>query len=204
MASKKSPASSPYRPIPQKDKRLKVLTSEVVYEAPVFYVTSEQVKEPSGVKARRDLIRHPGSVVIMALDETKSEPRVLLIKQYRYAAGDEIWEFPAGRIDPGDTPLSGAKRELAEETGFKAREWKRALFFYSSPGFLDETMSVFLARDLIKGEATPEEDEFITAHFFPVSKAVRMVMDGEIQDAKTIAGILWIDQFMRPQRKAPR
>jgi ADP-ribose pyrophosphatase len=133
----------------------------------------------------------------MALDETKAEARVLLIKQYRYAAGDEIWEFPAGRIDPGDTPLSGAKRELAEETGYKAREWKRALFFYSSPGFLDETMSVFLARDLVKGKAKPEEDEFITASLVPISKAVSMVMDGEIQDAKTIAGILWIAQKLK-------
>jgi ADP-ribose pyrophosphatase len=189
---KSSPAS--YKPIPQKDKRLKVLESKVVYKAPVFYVTSEQVKEPSGVKVRRDLIRHPGSVVIMALDETKAEARVLLIKQYRYAAGDEIWEFPAGRIDPGDTPLSGAKRELAEETGYKAREWKRALFFYSSPGFLDETMSVFLARDLVKGKATPEEDEFITASLVPISKAISMVMNDEIKDAKTIAGILWLAQ----------
>jgi ADP-ribose pyrophosphatase len=191
MAAKKP---SPYHPIAQKDKKLKVLSSKVVYEAPVFYVTSEQVKEPSGVTVRRDLIRHPGSVVIMALDESKAEPRVLLVKQYRYAAGDEIWEFPAGRLDPGDTPLSGAKRELAEETGYKAREWKRALFFYSSPGFLDETMSVFLARDLVKGKATPEEDEFITAKLLPVSKAIKMVMDGEIQDAKTIAGILWLEQ----------
>jgi ADP-ribose pyrophosphatase len=189
---KSSPAS--YKPIPQKDKRLKVLESKVVYKAPVFYVTSEQVKEPSGVKVRRDLIRHPGSVVIMALDETKAEARVLLIKQYRYAAGDEIWEFPAGRIDPGDTPLSGAKRELAEETGYKAREWTRALFFYSSPGFLDETMSVFLARDLVKGKATPEEDEFITASLVPISKAISMVMNDEIKDAKTIAGILWLAQ----------
>jgi ADP-ribose pyrophosphatase len=196
MSDKKSSPTS-YKPIPQKDKRLKVLQSKVVYQAPVFYVTSEQVKEPSGVKARRDLIRHPGSVVIMALDETTAEARVLLIKQYRYAAGDEIWEFPAGRIDPGDTPLSGAKRELAEETGYKAREWKPALFFYSSPGFLDETMSVFLARDLVKGKAKPEDDEFITASFVPISKAVKMVMDGEIQDAKTIAGILWIAQKLK-------
>ena len=202
MASKNSTSKNPYRPIPQKNKRLKVLSSKVVYEAPVFYVTSEKVKEPSGVTVRRDLIRHPGSVVVMALDETKVEARVLLIKQYRYAAGDEIWEFPAGRIDPGDTPLSGAKRELAEETGYKAREWKRALFFYSSPGFLDETMSVFLARDLVKGKASPEEDEFITAKLIPVSKALNMVMEGEIQDAKTIAGILWIAQkFQRPAKK---
>src|SRR3954466_7926352 len=129
-------ASRVYQPIPQKDRRTKVLSSKVVYEAPVFYVTSEQIKEPSGVTVRKDMVRHPGSVVVMALDESQRQPRVLLIRQYRYAAGDEIWELPAGRIDPGDTPLTGAKRELAEETGYRAREWKRALFFYSSPGFI--------------------------------------------------------------------
>ena len=185
-----------YRPIPQKDRRVKVLSTRIVYESPLFYVTSEKVREPSGVRVRRDIIRHPGSVVVMALDESKAEPRVLLIRQYRYAAGQELWEFPAGRLDPGDTPLSGARRELAEETGYRAREWKRALFFYSSPGFLDETMSVFLARDLVKGKATPEEDEFITPTLVPLSKAVKMAMDGTIMDAKTIAGILWLAQKM--------
>lgn len=183
---------SPYRPIPQQDRRVRVSGSRVVYQAPVFYVTTEQVREPSGVTARRDVVRHPGSVVIMPLDETARKPRVLLIQQYRYAAGRDLWEFPAGRIDPGETPLAGAKRELIEETGYRAREWKRALYFYSSPGFLDETMSVFVARDLIKGKARPEEDEAITARWFPIDKAVQLVMRGEIIDAKAIAGILWL------------
>ncbi len=184
--------SSPYRPIPQANRQVKVLRSKVVYEAPVFYVTSEKVKEPSGVTARRDLIRHPGSVVIMPIDETGKNPRVLLVKQYRYAAGRDIWEFSAGRIDEGENALAAAKRELIEETGYRAREWKRALFFYSSPGFLDETMSVYLARDLVKGKATPEEDERITLRWFAIDKAVEMVMRGEIIDAKAIAGILWL------------
>jgi len=200
MAGKKD--SSPYRPIPQKDRRLKVLNTKVVYKSPLFYVTSGQVREPSGVRVRRDIVRHPGSVVIMALEESKAEPRVLLIRQYRYAAGQELWEFPAGRLDPGDTPLSGARRELAEETGYRAREWKRALYFYSSPGFLDESMSVFVARNLVQGTATPEEDEFITAKMVPMSQAVRMAMNGAIQDAKTIAGILWLAQKIT--RKAKR
>jgi ADP-ribose pyrophosphatase len=165
-----------------------------VYKAPVFHVDSDQVIEPSGVKVRRDIIRHPGSVVILALDERKKKPSVLLIRQYRYAAGQELWELPAGRIDEGEDALTAAKRELAEETGYSAAEWKSALVYYSSPGFLDETMSVFAARDLHKGKASPEEDEFITAKLVPLAKAVAWVMSGKIHDGKAIAGVLWAAQ----------
>ena len=137
-----------------------------MHSAPVFQVTSDEVVEPSGAKVRRDIIRHPGSVVILALDERKTEPSVLLIRQYRYAANQELWELPAGRIDEGEDALTAAKRELAEETGYSASEWKLALYYYASPGFLDETMSLFAARDLRKGKASPEEDEFITPSSF--------------------------------------
>jgi len=170
------------------------LSSKTVYKAPVFYVTSDEVIEPSGVKARRDIIRHPGSVVILALDERKSEPSVLLIRQYRYAANQEMWELPAGRIDEGEDALTAAQRELAEETGYSASEWKLALHYYASPGFLDETMSVFAARNLRKGKASPEEDEFITCKLLPLGKAVQWVMSGKVQDGKAIAGILWAAQ----------
>lgn len=177
-----------------KSKAVRVISSKVVYKAPVFHVDSDQVIEPSGVKVRRDIIRHPGSVVILALDERKKKPSVLLIRQYRYAAGQELWELPAGRIDEGEDALTAAKRELAEETGYSAAEWKSALVYYSSPGFLDETMSVFAARDLHKGKASPEEDEFITAKLVPLAKAVAWVMSGKIHDGKAIAGVLWAAQ----------
>lgn len=186
--SGKSTKSSP----PQKT--VQVLSSRVVHRAPVFEVTTDEVIEPSGVKARRDIIRHPGSVVVLALDERKSEPSVLLIRQYRYAANQDLWELPAGRIDPGEDALAAAKRELAEETGYLASEWKLALYYYSSPGFLDETMSVFAARDLRKGKASPEEDEVITCKLVPLSKAVNWVMNGKLQDGKAIAGVLWAAQ----------
>jgi ADP-ribose pyrophosphatase len=173
---------------------VQVLSSTVVHSAPVFHVTSDEVIEPSGAKVRRDIIRHPGSVVILGLDERKSEPSVLLIRQYRYAADQELWELPAGRIDEGEDALAAAKRELAEETGYSASEWIPALCYYSSPGFLDETMSVFAARDLRKGKASPEEDEFITCKLVPLDKAVQWVMSGKVHDGKAIAGILWAAQ----------
>jgi ADP-ribose pyrophosphatase len=175
-------------------KHVQVLSSRIVHTAPVFQVTSDEVIEPSGVKVRRDVVRHPGSVVVLALDERKSEPYVLLIRQYRYPANQEVWELPAGRIDEGEDALTAAKRELTEETGYSAAEWKLALYYYSSPGFLDETMSVFAARNLRKGKATPEEDEFITCKLIPLSKAVQWVMKGKLQDGKAIAGVLWAAQ----------
>jgi len=172
----------------------RVISSKVVYRGPVFYVTSEQVREPHGIKVRRDIVHHPGSVVIMVVDTGWREPRILLARQFRYAAGQTLWEFPAGRIDRGESPLTGAKRELLEETGYSARRWKLALKFWISPGFLDETMSLYLATGLQRGQAKPEEDEVIAKRFFQVPAAVKMVHSGKIRDAKTIAGVLWLAQ----------
>ncbi|HEV2113822.1 MAG TPA: NUDIX hydrolase, partial [Terriglobales bacterium] len=124
----------------------KVLASKPGFKSPLFTVVTQQVREPGGYTARRDIVHHPGSVVIMALDEGKAEPRVLLEHQYRHAARIFLWELPAGKIDRGERPLHAAKRELLEETGYTARRWRKILHFYVSPGFLDETMTVFLAR----------------------------------------------------------
>jgi ADP-ribose pyrophosphatase len=192
--AKKKTATVAKKKTAKKQKSVQVLSSKVVHIAPVFRVTTDEVIEPSGVKVRRDVIRHPGSVVILALDERKRNPSVLLIRQYRYAANQELWELPAGRIDEGEDALTAAKRELAEETGYSASEWKPVLHYYSSPGFLDETMSIFAARDLRKGKASPEEDEFITCKLVPLGKAVRWVMSGKVQDGKAIAGVLWAAQ----------
>jgi ADP-ribose pyrophosphatase len=111
-----------------------------------------------------------------------------------------MWELPAGRIDEGERELAAAKRELLEETGYTAGRWKKILHFYVSPGFLDETMSVYLAQDLRPGIAQPEEDERILTRFFPLSAALRMVLRGLIRDAKTISGILWLSQGWRKRR----
>jgi ADP-ribose pyrophosphatase len=174
-----------------KSGRARVISSRIAYKGPVFSVTTDQVEEPGGIRARRDVIRHSGSIVILAVDDERAEPRILLERQYRHAANSLMWELPAGRIDPGENPLTAAKRELLEETGYTARTWKKILYFYVSPGFLDETMTIYLARGLRAGDAQPEADEKIAVRFFDLPVAVEMAMNGRIRDAKTICGILW-------------
>src|SRR6185437_16604590 len=131
----------------------RVISSKSVFKGPVFSVVSQQVEEPDGVRVRRDIVEHPGSIVILALDESGKSPRVLLERQYRHAAGARLWELPAGSLDPGEKPLPAAKRELLEETGYTASKWEKALYFYVSPGFLSESMHVYLARGLKEGKA---------------------------------------------------
>lgn len=195
MPAKKMAPRKP--PKPPKRSRLRRLSCKTVYKGKVFSVTADRVVEPSGVTATREVIRHSGSVVILAVDDTGREPRVLLEKQYRYAANDYLWELPAGRIDPGENALTGAKREILEETGYCARRWKRALFFYPSPSFLDETMTVYLAAGLTAGKAQPEDDEVIECQLIPLSRAVGMILSGRIRDAKTIASVLWLAETRR-------
>jgi ADP-ribose pyrophosphatase len=185
------------KPASSKHKRVRLVSSRTVYRGPVFTVTTDHVQEPGGVKVRRDVIRHSGSVVVLAVDDSRATPRVLLERQYRHAASDYLWEIPAGRIDPGEQELQAAKRELLEETGYTAAKWRRILKFYASPGFVAETMSVFLATGLRAGEAQPEEDEIIYKRMVPLPTAVRMVISGTIRDAKTISSVLWLDHMMR-------
>jgi ADP-ribose pyrophosphatase len=180
--------------------KARVLSSREVYRGPVFWITTDQVLEPTGVRVRRDIVRHSGSVVILALDESRSEPHVLLERQYRHAAQQMMWELPAGRIDEGESELAAAKRELLEETGYTASRWRCILHYYASPGFLSETMNVYLARRLRPGQAQPEADEVIHARWMPLARAVRMVMNGAIRDGKTICGVLWLNQA----RKSPK
>ena len=190
-----------------KKKSVRILSSRVVFRGPLFQITSDQVKEPGGITARRDILRHPGSVVIMAVEAgasskqrgakfAKAEPHVLLEWQYRYAANQFLWEVPAGRIDEGEDELPAAKRELLEETGYTAKKWKRVLFYYPSPGFMDETMAVYLATGLTAGQAKPEEDESIAHRFFPVSKVTNMILRGTIRDGKTIGAVLWLEKAL--------
>src|SRR5450755_1850637 len=199
MAKSASPNSK------SKAAQARVLSSRVSYQGPVFSVTTDEGEEPGGVRARRDVIRHSGSIVVLAVDDLanagrKAEPRILLERQYRHAAQSMMWELPAGRIDDGETALTAAKRELLEETGYSARHWERILHFYVSPGFLDETMTIYLASGLRAGVAQPESDERIAVTFFSLPEAKAMAMNGRILDAKTIAGILWFAETARAAR----
>ena len=175
-----------------KRKTARILSRKLVYKGPVFWITSDRVEEPSGVRVIREVVRHSGSVVVLATTDGPREPFVLLERQYRHAAESDLWELPAGRIDKGEEVLAAAKRELLEETGYTARSWKRILNFYATPGFVAETMTVFWARGLKPGPAQPEEDEVIEQHLVQLSKAVNMVLRGAIRDAKTIASVLWL------------
>ena len=176
----------------------RLVSSRTVYRGPVFWVTTDNVEEPGGVRVRvrvrRDLIHHSGSVVVLAVDDSG---RILLERQYRHAAKDFLWELPAGRIDPGEAPLKAAQRELLEETGYTASRWRRILSFYASPGFVAETMAVFMATGLRAGEAQPEDDEIIQTRMVPLRRAVKMVLRGTIRDAKTILSVLWLDHVSR-------
>jgi ADP-ribose pyrophosphatase len=187
-------------------RRARIVSSRVVYRGPVFWVTTDRVEEPGGIRVRRDLIHHSGSVVILAVDESRGTSRVLLERQYRHAAGDYLWELPAGRIDPGEKELPAAQRELLEETGYTALHWRRILNFYASPGFMAETMSVFMATGLRRGKAQPEHDEIIHKRLVALSVAVRMVINGTIHDAKTISSILWLQHMNEhgPDSKSTR
>jgi ADP-ribose pyrophosphatase len=181
----------------RKQPKARLISSRTVYKGPVFWVSTDHVQEPGGVKVRRDVIHHSGSVVVLAVDDSGSTPRVLLERQYRHAAQDYLWELPAGRIDPGEQELKAAQRELIEETGYRAGRWRRILKFYASPGFVAETMSVYLATGLREGEAEPEEDEIIYKRMVPLPTVVNMVLKGKIQDAKTISSVLWLDHITR-------
>ena len=191
VMAKRSGSSSRGKP------KVHVLSSRVVYRGPLFRITRDAVIEPSGIRVRRDIVRHTGSVVILAVDDRPGEPRILLERQYRHTVQDHLWELPAGRIDPGEKTLAAAKRELREETGYSAVQWKQILKYYASPGFVAEPMVLFLARGLCAGTAQPEADEVILKRWVSLSRSVRMATTGTIRDSKTISGILWFDHAWR-------
>jgi ADP-ribose pyrophosphatase len=173
---------------------MKVISSKKVYESRIFEVTEDVAVAPDGFEIRRAIVRHPGAAVMMPLDESG---RVLLVRQFRLPAGKRIWELPAGRIDEGETPLQAARRELAEETGYRARKWKKIVSYFPSPGFVGEKMHIYLATGLIRGEATPMDDERIECRWFAVEEVEDWIRRGKIIDGKTIAGFLAWRQFYR-------
>ena len=167
---------------------MKIISSKQVYDCGLFRVTEDEaVDAKTKFKIKRSVVRHIGSAVMMAVDKKK---RVLLVRQYRLPAEKRLWELPAGRLDPGEKPLQAAKRELKEETGYKAAKWSKLASFFASPGFVQERMTIYLAEDLTAGEATPMDDEQIEARWFKRKELAKMIAKGEIEDGKTLIGFL--------------
>jgi ADP-ribose pyrophosphatase len=190
-------------PKPTKDETAKILDSKVVYEGKLFRVLQDHLIEPGGRESHRDVIRHNGSVVILAVDASKrkKDPWVVVERQYRHAAGQFLWELPAGKLDPGETPLTGAVRELAEETGYQAKKWSALVEYFASPGFLGESMKVFLAEGLIAGDAHPEADEEIDFRLVKLSDLLEMIDKGKIVDGKTLTTVLLYARQLGLKRK---
>jgi ADP-ribose pyrophosphatase len=172
----------------------KILGSEVIYEGPVFGLRRDEVLEPSGVRARREVITHPGSVVVLPV---LPDGKIVMIRQYRHATRQYMWELVAGRKEPEETPEEGAARELLEETGYRAKRFKVFLDVFPTPGFLEERMFILLAEGLKAGKAEPEEDEKIEVKAYKTKKLEQMMKTGELKDAKSIAGILYYLTFLR-------
>lgn len=180
-------------------KKAIVLSSTTIYEGPVFGIRRDEIIEPTGVRTIREMITHPGSVVVLPV---LPDGRIVLIRQYRYAARQFLWELVAGRIDGGESPKAAAARELIEETGFRAKRFRIFLDIFPTPGFLEERMFILLAEGLTAGKAEPEEDEKIISRAYNRKQLQEMIRRGKLRDAKSIAGILYYFRFLAPQNQS--
>lgn len=186
----------------RKVKKMKIISSKELLRNKLFTIVDEVATDPSGFEIHRSIVRHPGSAVMMAVDD---RDRILLVKQFRLPAERDMWELPAGRIDPGETPLQAAKRELREETGYSAKKWTKLAMFWASPGYVDEKMNLFLATDLTEGAPANMEDERIEIRWFTKKEMQQAVRAGKILDGKTLIGyFMWLDQKKATKNKLTR
>jgi ADP-ribose pyrophosphatase len=173
------------------------IASRRLYTGRIINLDMDEVRFPNGSTGELEMVRHSGAsaVVPFLSDPAGDDPQILLLKQYRYAAEDYLYEIPAGRLDPGEDPADCARRELKEETGCSASSVEHLLTFYTTPGFTDEKIHLFMATGLTEGQSGRETDEFIEVQTFPLSRALEMVGSGEIRDGKTALGILYAAGF---------
>lgn len=177
--------------------RATVLSTRRAYDGRFLHLDVDSVRLPNGTETDLEMIRHPGAAAVVPLlsDPDADDPQVLLIQQYRYAAGGMVWEIPAGVLEHGEDPATCARRELEEETGAVARDVVHLTTIFTTPGFTDERIHIYLASDITPGEARPEADEVIETRAFPVSRALEMIRDGEIVDGKSVVGLLYTAGF---------
>ena len=171
----------------------KILRSEILYEGRAFGVRRDKVLEPGGLCTVREVVTHPGSVVILPI---LADGRIVMVRQYRHAARGYLWELVAGRMDPGESVRAAAARELAEETGYRTKRLRVFLELFPTPGFVEERMYILLAQGLKAGTARPEDDEKITVKAFQPRELEKMIRDGKLHDAKSVAGILYYLHFL--------
>lgn len=178
---------------------MSLVSTERIYSGRVVNLDIDTVRFPDGSTGKLEMVRHPGaSAVIPLLDEPRSaDPRVLLVRQFRHAAGDFIWEIPAGRLDPGETPATCAQRELEEEVGMTADVLSRLTTIYTTPGFTDERIHLFLASELKAGKQRRDADEFMEVHTKRWSEVMTLARSGVIKDAKTLVGLMYVECFRR-------
>ena len=167
---------------------MKITSSKEVYSCGLFRVTEDEAGDRTGWKMKRSIVRHSGSAVMMAVD---AKNRVMMVRQYRLPASQALWELPAGKIDEGENVLQTAKRELMEETGLRAKTWKKLVSFFPSPGYVEEKMTIFLATELTQGESQPMEDERIETRWFTKKELRDMIASNKILDGKTMIGFLY-------------
>ena len=179
--------------VKQPNKKAKILKSEIIYEGKAFGVRRDELIEPTGVHTVREVVTHPGSVVILPV---LPDGKIVLVRQYRHSAGQYLWELVAGRMEGGENPKNGARRELLEETGYRAKKFSVFLDLFPTPGFLEERMYLLLAEGLSAGEAQPEEDEKILVAAYTREQLERMIQTRKLRDAKSIAGLLFYFTFL--------
>ncbi len=174
------------------------LASRRIYGGRVVRLDIDTVRFPDGSTGELEVIRHPGAAAILpcASDPRGQDPTILMIRQFRYAAGGPLWEIPAGTLDPGEDPEACARRELLEETGARAARFERLTSIFTTPGFTDEVIHLYLASELTAGEPSRERDEFIEVVPQPLSRVLELIRGGEVRDAKTIVAILYMAGFV--------
>ena len=203
MARKQSLSKTAAKKTSSKHPEVEVISSKLSYEGPLFRVHTDEIQE-KGRRVMRDVVRHNGSVVVLAINNTdsKRDPLIVMERQYRHAAKEYLLEVPAGKLEEGEDPLAGAKRELLEETGFPRRALaQNGPLYFASPGFLGEWMQVFIAEGLTLGEAQPEYDEQLEIEMIPLSKLLGMIEEGKLHDGKTLISVMLYDRLRRKEEE---
>lgn len=175
-----------------------ILSSTYIYKGKIIKLRQDRVKLPDGMETVREIVEHPGAVVMLALT---NDQKLVMVRQFREPANEVLWELPAGTVEEGENLLKCAKRELEEETGYYPRKIRKLVSFFSSPGFCDERLTLFLAEDLEERNKNGDADEFIQVRNLEISEVLKMIKSNIIKDAKTIIGLLFLVSYIKEKNR---